>query len=111
MAKPTPQQCHALTTYFINAYEKRFSKAAVVNRNRARWGFESLLMDYSPVVARDMIDFYINHWDDPTLDWFLFNYDKVDVAKTEHDAQELSRAKRRAETAKRLEEWRNRWKK
>ena len=68
------------------------------------------MMDYSPADARELIDYYIEHWDSPNLDWFLFNYERVEQAKTDHDEQEAVAAKRRAATEKRLEEWRNRWK-
>lgn len=109
MAKPTAQQCHALTTYFINQYGEKLGKSASVNRNKARWGFESVLMDYTPSQARELIDYYLEHYETPSVEWFLFNYEKVDVAKQEHDENELIAAKRREATRQRLEEWRNRW--
>ena len=111
MAKPTAQQCHALTTYFVNEYEAAYGHKPTVNRNKARWGFESILMDFSPVEARQLIDYYIKHYAKPSLEWFLFNYDKVVDAKNDHEKEETLRAARRRETEKRLEEWRQRWKK
>lgn len=111
MAKPTAQQCHALTTYYMTAYAEKVGRPASVNRNKSRWGFESILMDYTPTQARELIDYYLDHWETPTVEWFLFNYEKVDAAKQDHDKNELIAAKRRAATAKRLEEWRNRWQK
>lgn len=110
MAKPTPQQCHALTTHFIGQYTESKGYKPSVNRNKARWGFESLLMDYTPAQARELIDYYIEHWESPNLDWFMFNYEKVDEAKQDHDKAEAVAEKRRKATAQRLEEWRNRWK-
>lgn len=114
MAKATVQQCHAMTTYFQRAYGEVVGKAAVVNRNKARWGFESLLMDYTPAQAKELIDHYLAHYDDPSLDWFLFNYEKVDVAMQDDIRNQASAAKRRKETQARLEQWREKqaqWKK
>lgn len=111
MAKPTAQQCHALTTYFIQKYTDVVGKKPSVNRNKARWGFESILMDYTPTDARGLIDYYMEHYNNPTVEWFLFNYEKVDNAKQEHEENEAAAERRRAATAKRLEEWRNRWQK
>ena len=111
MAKPTAQQCHALTTYFMTAVENATGYKPAVNRNKARWGFDSVLMDYSPSQARELIDYYVKHYERPTIEWFLFNYEKVEVAKTEHDENEIIAAKRREATAQRLEDWRNRWQK
>jgi hypothetical protein len=111
MAKPTAQQCHALTTYYMGKYEEVVGRAALVNRNKSRWGFESILMDYTPGQARELIDYYLAHWDTPNVEWFLYNYEKVDAAKMEREAQEISVQRRRQDTAKRLEEWRARWQK
>lgn len=111
MAKPTAPQCHALTTYFKTKYNEAQGREPVVSRNKARWWFEAILMDYSASQARELIDYYIEHYQVPELEWFAYNYDKVDAAKTEHDKNELSAVKRRQETAVRLEEWRKRWQK
>ena len=110
MPKPTAQQCHALTTYYISKYTSVVGRAPSVNRNKARYGFEGLLMDYTSENARLLIDYYIDHYDEPKIDWFIYNYEKVDEAKTDRDHEEVAQAKRRAATEARLEEWRNRWK-
>lgn len=110
MAKPTPQQCHALTTYFATAHTEVVGHKPSINRNKARWGFESVLMDYTPTEARQLIDYYLEHYQTPTIDWFMFNYEKVDEAMQEYEENKVIAAKRRAATEKRLEEWRNRWK-
>lgn len=111
MAKPTAQQVHALISYYISSYEKVVGKKPVVNRNKVRYWLESMLMDYTGEQARELIDHYLNHWEDPTIDWFAFNYEKVDVAKQEYERNKVSAAVRRKETKQKLEEWRNRWKK
>ena len=108
MAKPTAQQCHALTTYFVGKVKEDSGKAPVVNRNKARWGFESVLMDFSPSDARELIDFYVAHWERPSIEWFLFNYDKVCVAREEHEEDARRRAERRRITQERVERWRQR---
>lgn len=109
--KPTAQQCHAMTTYFASAYQDKVGKSAVLNRNKARWSWESVLMDYTPGQARELVDFYLEHWPDPNLDWFFYNYEKVDQAIADHNQEEEARRARREQTQKRLDEWRNRWKK
>lgn len=109
MTKPTAQQCHAMTTYFSSQYAEKVGKPAVFNRNKARWSWESLLMDYTPGQARELVDFYLEHWPDPNLDWFFYNYEKVDQAIADHNQEEEARKARRAMTQKRLDEWRERF--
>lgn len=110
MAKPTPQQCHALITYFMTRYEEVVGSKPSLNRNKARWGFESILMDYSPAESRELVDYFLDHYD-PNLDWFLWNYEKVVEAKEERVKQQEALALRRKETQQRLDEWRHRWQK
>lgn len=111
MGKPTAQQCHALTSYYISKHEAAVGTKPRVNRNKARWGFEAMLMDYLPERIKVLIDFYVEHWDRPSLEWFLWNYEKVDEAKTDKVKQDDAMAKRRAETEKRLKDWKRRWEK
>lgn len=109
MAKPTAQQCHAMTTYFVKQYESVLGRATVVNRNKTRWGFEAILMDFTAEQTKSLIDYYLEHYASPNVEWFLFNYDKVVEAKQDQEERQKTAAKRREETARRLEEWRNRW--
>lgn len=111
MAKPTAQQCHALTSHFISGYEERFGSKPVVNRNKARWSMEALLMDYSTKECKELIDFYLKSYKQPSLDWFSMNYEKVIQMQQDHAEREEVSRKRRETTEKRLEEWRDRWKK
>lgn len=110
MVKATAQQCHALTTYYIDKHTEVVGKTPRVNRNKSKWGWEAMLIDYNPVEARELIDHYLEHYaDKPSLEWFLYNYEKVDEAKAEYEERKVATAKRMNETQKRLEEWRNRW--
>jgi hypothetical protein len=108
MAKATAQQCHALITYFIEACNAAGIQIRV-SRNKVRWQFEALLMDYTPTEARELIDYYVAHYTDPRVDWFMYNYDKVDDAKQEAARVEARRKKIREATAAKAEEWRNKW--
>jgi len=111
MAKPTAQQCHALITYFINAYEQETGRKSPVSRNKVRYWFESILMDYTSTEAKAFIDYYLEHYPNPSVEWFAFNYEKVVMAKEEHEENEAVAIKRRKVTEQRLKEWRERWKK
>lgn len=111
MAKPTAQQCHALITYFIKGYEQKTGKKSPVSRNKVRYWFESILMDFTPTESKQLVDYYLQYYPEPSVEWFAFNYDKVAQAKDEHDENEAVALKRRQETEQRLKDWRERWKK
>lgn len=109
MAKPTAQACHAMTTYYINKYTEVVGKAPSVNRNASRYLWEGLLMDYSPTDARTLVDYYIDKWEKPVLQWFLYNYEKVEEAMQDHALNEERQRARRKATQERLDQWRNRF--
>lgn len=111
MATPTAQACHALTTYYMGKHREVTGQEPVVNRNKAKAGAYGLLLDYTPTQARELIDYYVEHWDNPSIQWFLYNYEQVEIAKQDHEKAEESARKRREVTQARLEEWKNRWKK
>jgi hypothetical protein len=110
MAAPSAQACHALTTYYINKYQEVLNKQPVVNRNKAKAGASGLLMDHTPSEARELVDYYIEHWEDPKIQWFFYNYEVVEQALIEHNEKVIQQAARRKQTQERLEQWRNRWK-
>lgn len=111
MANPTAQQCHAMTTYFINGYKDLTASAPVVNRNKAKAGWSGMLMDFTPTQARELVDHYLAYYEKPRIDWFLYNYEKVaEDMKERNEAKEVRRL-RRAETERRAKEWEERWKK
>lgn len=107
----TDQQCHAMTTYYVNACREATGTAPVVNRNAAKSGWKGMLIDFSPEEVRAVVDYYVSHYTDPRLVWFLYNYEKVVVAFREAEEDRNIQTQRRSETQKRLEEWRKRWQK
>lgn len=110
MAKPTAQQCHALTTYYITAYTDKYQSKPKVNRHSARWGFESMLMDMNSDEVKRLIDFYLETFSSRRhpLDWFFYNYDNLieEMADKNKDEEDIERL--RHETQERVKAWRER---
>lgn len=107
MAKPTLAQCHALITYYINRHEEVVGTKPTINRNKAKWGFESILMDHSPEESRGIVDYFLDHYE-PNIDWLVWNYEKVVEAREEYTKNQAAVEHRRMETQKRLDAWRER---
>lgn len=110
MTKPTAQACHAMTTYYVNTYTDYFDRAPRVNRNKARWGWDSILQDMSASEAKSLVDFWLSDSaaQNQDLDWFFYNYDKLIVMREE---QEQAAARRRAlmeQSRQRAIEWKER---
>lgn len=104
----TPKQAHSLTTYFGQKYKEKYAVPAKLNRVSARWGFDSILMDLSVDEIKSLIDYYFEtrSLNGHTLDWFLYNYDKLAVAKEDRDTDVAALAAIRERTRRATEEWR-----
>lgn len=104
----TPKQAHALSTYFGKKFKERYGYEQKFNRNKARWSWDNLLMDYTLDETKALIDYYFetvspnNH----NLDWFFYNYDKLAEAKEKTDADRKRLEVIREASRKRSEEWR-----
>lgn len=102
------QDCHLLITYFAKQYREKYGDSPVINRWRARYGFESVLMDMPMDEAKGLIDFYLltvstnRH----SLDWFFNNYDKIINNRNEHEIELKRREQQRRETQERTSRWR-----
>lgn len=106
----TAQQAHGLTSYYVKVYRSHYDKSPVVNRNTARWGFDSILMDMSVSQVRELIDFYLTtaSTNGHSLDWLFYNYDKLVVSMEEHERSRAERKRLREESEERAREWRMR---
>jgi len=104
------KDCHTLTSYFIKCYKEKYNIAPVVNRNKARWGFESVLMDFSMDQAQELVNYYLTTASATrhSLEWFLFNYDKLVTARQNQVNDAARRAELRKESEERAREWRER---
>lgn len=108
MADATPKQIHSLVTYFLQQYKKKYGFDAVVNRNRSRWAVGNMLLDMSIDEAKALIDYYFETAspNGHELDWFLYNYDKLEIARSKHADDAAALARLREESKRRAEEWR-----
>lgn len=112
MTAPTAAQCHALTTYFVKGFTAKYGAAPNINRNIARQAFAGMLMDVDSAEVKRLIDYYFQtpstgnkgH----SLNWFLYNYDKVKDAlvNTSDDRDSINALMRRSE--QKAKEWRER---
>lgn len=108
MAAVTSKQIHTLITLFLNNYEKRYSKKPMnFNRNRDKWGFQSMIEDLGFDRATEIINYYFetNRYGHPSS-YLLLNYDKINQRMTDREQDEQTRKELLAESAKRVEEWR-----
>lgn len=105
---PAAKDCHTLTSYFEKQYKTKYGSAPVVNRNTARWSFDSILQGMSVPECKELIDYYLASASEKrhNLQWFFYNYDKL--IESQRDAiDDAERRKRlREESQERARKWR-----
>lgn len=109
---PTAKDAHALVTYYEGIYKKAHGDKPVVNRYKARWGFDALLMDMPAKDAKALLDYYVDSGlaKQHNLEWFFYNYDAV-MENRDKILDDVEKTKNlRAESRRRVEEWRARGK-
>ena len=57
----TNQQVHSLVTYFLKLYGQKYEEAPRdFNRYRDKWGFQSMIEDFGPARAKQIVEFYLS---------------------------------------------------
>lgn len=101
------QDCHAMTSYYVKVYKDKYKAAPKVNRTTARWDWAGILEDLSIDEARSLIDFYFTTSNKGhPLQWFFYNYDKLQESMRQLEEDSKRRKKMREESEIRAKEWR-----
>lgn len=102
------QQCEKLTTYYEKLFKAKYGRKSGINRYAARWGFDAVLGSMTVQEAQKLLDYYFTTASsrEHSIDWFFYNYDKLERAEIESERDAHERAKLREESAKRAAEWR-----
>lgn len=105
-----PKDCHEMTTYYLGAYHDKYKRSPIVNRHKARWGFDSVLMDMSKSEAKELIDYYLScsSTNGHSLEWFFYNYERLIEKRADYEKDQVERARLREESRRRVEEFNNR---
>lgn len=90
MAKEDAKQAYALVSLYIALYKGKYNKNPVVNRYREKWAMQDVIDTVGYERAQKLLDYYFkcNRIGHP-LNWFLYNFDKLDdfLLKSEADIQ------------------------
>lgn len=102
----TNKQAHSLLSYYELLYRKQYGKKPNLNRFREKWAMVDVIDSVGYDRARELFDYYFKITDSShSLQWFCYNFDKLDTAQVEQTEDKKRRQKILAETKKRVEEW------
>lgn len=104
MAKEDAKQAYALVSLYIALYKSKYNKQPVVNRYREKWAMQDVIDTVGFERAKELLEYYFkcNKVGHP-LNWFLYNFDRLDDVLIKSKA-DIERRKELREQTKNLVE-------
>lgn len=95
---------YILLTHYQNLYKEKYGKPVVINKFREKWGMQDVVDSLGFDRAKDLITYYfttgkLGH----PIQFFFYNFDKIDQLQKEIEKDKLNRQTLREETKKRVE--------
>jgi len=105
MTKDSAKLAHALVTKYSNLYEINYNKKPTMNRHREKWAMQDVLDSVGYDRALEILEYYFSvtkpgH----PLQWFYFNFDKLDEVMLKLEQDKERRQKLREQTKRMVEE-------
>jgi len=110
MADERAKYGNALVTHFLKLWRERYPATKhTFNRYALKWPFMDVADSVGYERGKELIEYYFKtprtgH----DVQWFLYNFDKLDVVMKERADDETKKAAMRAVTKARVEEWERR---
>jgi hypothetical protein len=99
MAKENTKEPYILISLYENLYKDKYRKAPSINRFREKWGMQDVIDSVGFDRAKILIEYYFKTTKPGhPMQWFFFNFDKLDQVMRELDADRAARDKMREET-------------
>jgi hypothetical protein len=105
MSKEDAKQAYALVSLYIALYKTKYNKQPLVNRYREKWAMQDVIDTVGFERAKELLEYYfrcnrINH----PLNWFLYNFDKLDDVLVKSIADQKLRKELREQTKQLVEQ-------
>lgn len=90
MTKDLASQAYSLVSLYVSLYKQRYNKTIVVNRHKEKWATADVIESVGIERARELLTYYFTtSRPSHPLQWFLYNFERLDAALTakEDDAK------------------------
>lgn len=96
---------YILLTLYQNLYKDKYTKALTINKFREKWAMQDVIDSVGFDRAKELIEYYfeLNKNGHP-LQFFFYNFDKMDSLKTEIEKDKEKRRLLLEETKKMVEQ-------
>ena len=98
------KQPYVLIGLYESLYLDRYGKKPRINKFREKWAMQDVIDSVGYERAKDLLVYYFKtSKSGHPLNFFFYNFDKIDYLKTEIEKDVVHRRLLRAETKKRVE--------
>ena len=105
MAESDSKLAYTLLSHYEKCYADKYGRKPRYNKYREKWGVQDLVDTVGFDRAKELISYYFNIVrPDHQLQWFLYNFDKVDDMLVQIEADKARRAYLLEQTKKMVEE-------
>jgi hypothetical protein len=96
---------YILLSLFQNLYKEKYGKAPSINKFREKWAMQDVIDSVGFDRAKELLEYYFKltkHGH--TIQFFLYNFDKMDTVRTEIEKDKEKRRLLLEETKKMVEQ-------
>lgn len=102
----TVQQANALLTKYLSLYDRKYGKKPTINRYKEKWSMKDVIESVGYPRAQELLEYYFSTGrTGHPLQWFFYNFDRLDITLKELGSDEEKRRRLREQTKRRVEEW------
>jgi hypothetical protein len=96
---------YILLTLYQNLYKDKYNKAVTINKFREKWAMQDVIDSVGYDRAKQLLEYYFGLTKNGhPLQFFFYNFDKMDLVKTEIEKDKEKRRLLLEETKKMVEQ-------
>lgn len=96
---------YILLTLYQNLYKDKYNKAVTINKFREKWAMQDVIDSVGYTRAKELLEYYFGITKNGhPLQFFFYNFDKMDLVKTEIEKDKEKRRLLLEETKKMVEQ-------
>ena len=105
MAKENSKLTYSLFSLYETLYAQKYSKKPRINKYKEKWAMGDVIDSIGFDRAKELLEYYfkVTKQGHP-LQWFFYNFDRLDAMLIQSQADEIKRKKMREATKKMVEE-------
>lgn len=105
-AERSAQQANALLTKYLTLYDTKYGRKPTINRYKEKWAMKDVIESVGYPRAQELLEYYFTTGrTGHPLQWFFYNFDRLDETLKELGNDNEKRRQLREETKRRAAEW------